>query len=90
MNNHEPLPFGENGEASAKEVPNEGPAQRAGYVWMPCARQGQGPLATLAIVTRMGRDRRARRQSLRARSAKGRIAQVQDSKNRKTCARLAI
>jgi len=25
MNIHEPLPFGENGEASAKEVPNEGP-----------------------------------------------------------------
>lgn len=90
MNIHEPLPFGENGEASAKEAPNEGPALGAGYVWMPCARQGQSPLATLAIVTRMGRDRRARRRSLRARSAAGRNAQKNDSKNRKTYSRPAI
>ncbi len=83
---HEPLPFGENGEASAKEAPNEGPAQGAGYVWMPCARQGQRPLSkALAIVTRMGRDCKARRlEALERGRPQAETPSKQDRKNRKT------
>ena len=38
------LPSGEDGGSKRKEAPNEGPRACRGDVWMPCAREGQGPL----------------------------------------------